>query len=764
MVLSTDEIAQELRFLQAKASRYAFWGTAIAGAAVVIATLLVSYFMIGTISIDGIARGQASNIALWVLDAMPFVFATWGQYASHKMADEATHMVSHKTQDLRHALDAAKLSNQAKSDFFSKMSHELRSPLNGVIGMVDMLLETPLDEEQRRYVNVIRSSSHGLVNLINDILDFSKIEAGKLALEHIEFDLRECIEGCIALLTPQARLKSLALTADIPQELPERLMGDPGRLRQVVINLITNAIKFTEQGRVLVSVRVLEDSNTATRIRVAVADTGIGMSEATRLCLFQPYQQGDAAIARKYGGTGLGLVISKELIETMGGEVGVSSAENEGSTFWFDVALPRPSIAAAMNPADVALAHLHVLVADENAGTRTALAKQLRALGVEVEEVADGVAALQMILVAASTGYRFDCVFADMFLPCMDAETLGRELKSRTETREIVLILMTAVGSRGDAQRANEIGFAAYVKKPVPGEDVAPLLHAAIGTRHWSEAQRRTRGVITRYTLGQNKRPDKHQDKRPLKVLLADDSAVNREILHKMLEKLGHRIDVARDGREAVAAVSSNGYDVVLMDLQMPVLDGFGAIEAIRRLAQTQPPIIAITAGLTDSERARCKAQGANEILLKPTAAADLTTALARAMQDARGTKQAPAHRAQASTAPVRTHVEAAPIPAAQGVGEVFIAEVTQRLAALRVAFKQNDKRRIAREAHTLKGASAHLSADAMREAATRLEQFANAGRMAEAETCVDALEQAFRVVQLRLLPPQEGESRATIH
>ena len=754
MPLSTDEIAQELRFLQAKASRYAFWGTAIASAAVVIATLLVSYFMVGTISIDGIAHGQASNIALWVLDAMPFIFATWGQYASHKMADEATNIVTHKTQDLRHALDEAKLSNQAKSDFFSKMSHELRSPLNGVIGMVDLLLDTPLDEEQRRYVNVIRSSSHGLVNLINDILDFSKIEAGKLALEHIEFDLRECIEGCIALLTPQARLKSLALTADIPQDLPERLMGDPGRLRQVIINLIANAIKFTEQGRVLVSVRVLADSNTGARIRVAVADTGIGMSDATRLRLFQPYQQGDATIARKYGGTGLGLVISKELIETMGGEVGVSSAENEGSTFWFDVALPRPSIAAALNPANVALARLHVLVADENAGTRHALAKQLRALGMEVEEVADGVAALQMILVAASTGYRFDCVFADMFLPCMDAETLGRELKSRTETREIVLILMTAVGSRGDAQRANEIGFAAYVKKPIPGQDVAPLLHAAMGTRHWSEAQRRARGVITRYTLGQDKR-------KSLKVLLADDSAVNREILRKMLEKLGHRVDIAHDGREAVAAVSKNGYDVVLMDLQMPILDGFGAIEAIRRLAQTQPPIIAITAGLTDSERARCNAQGANEILLKPTAAADLSAALARALQASGSHVPTPALKEPAAT---RTQSASESTPAPHGVGEVFVAEVTQRIAALRIAFKQNDTRRIAREAHTLKGASAHLNAHAMREAATRLEQFTNAGRMAEAEACVDAIEQAFRVVQLKLLQPQERQSGATIH
>lgn len=734
------ELAKELAFLRAKASKYAFWGTLIASASVIVATALVSYFMVGNVTLDGVMLGQRSNIALWVLDAMPFIFATWGQYASVKMADEASAMVHDKTADLRQALDDVKLNAQAKSDFFSKISHELRSPLNGVIGMVDMLLETKLDKEQQRYANVVRSSAHGLLNIINDILDFSKIEAGKLALEEIEFDLRECIEGCVALMLPQARVKNLTLAAHIPLNVPQRLVGDPGRLRQIVMNLMSNALKFTERGQIVLSVSVLGESEQHAHLRIEVTDTGIGMSAATLQQIFQPYQQGSAATARQYGGTGLGLVISKELVETMHGEIGVSSAEGQGSTFWFSLPLAKPKARTAIAVAtDVELRGLHALVADDNTATRTALAKQLRRLGVEVEEVGDGIAALQMLLVAASTGYRFDLVITDMFLPCMNGEELGREIKSRDATQDTVLLMMTAVGQRGDAQRVHQLGFAAYVKKPVANEGLADLLRAAMATRKMSEEQRRHSGLVTKYSLAKEREAKERQ---ALRLLLADDSAVNREIMHSMLAKMGHTVHIARDGKEAIEIARTRAFDAILMDLQMPVLDGFSAIQAIRASTgvNSRAPIVALTAGVTDTERQRCLAEGANAVLLKPTTTADMTATLARVLARSETTTHLPA------TATQRTQTLQPP-----NVAKIFVAETEQRLAALQRGIDDEDIARVSREAHTLKGASAHFNAQAMRNAAIEIEQLAARGDLKNARAPFAKLQEAFKSLQAQL-------------
>lgn len=735
------QLASELQFLRAKASKYASWGTVIAAAAVVIATALVSYFMTGDVTLDGITTGQRSNIALWVLDAMPFIFATWGQYASFKMADEATALVRDKTSDLRQALDDLKLDTQAKSDFFSKISHELRSPLNGVIGMVDMLLETKLDKEQQRYANVVRSSAHGLLNIINDILDFSKIEAGKLALEEIEFDLRECIEGCVALLLPQARVKNLALAAHIPLNVPTKLVGDPGRIRQIVMNLISNALKFTDRGQIVLNISLLSESDQHAHLRLEVTDTGIGMSAATLQRLFHPYQQGNIATSRKYGGTGLGLVISKELVETMHGEIGVSSAENQGSTFWFNLPLAKATAATETTiNRDMELRGLHALVADENAVTRTSLAKQLRQLGVEVEEVGDGIAALQLILVAASTGYRFDLVVADMFLPCMSGEELGREIKSRDATRDTVLVMMTAVGQRGDAQRVHQVGFAAYAKKPIASGSLADLVRAAMATRSMSEAQRRQRGLVTKYSLASEH--ETHRTK-SLRILLADDSAVNREIMHAMLAKMGHTAQIARDGKEAIEVARAYVFDAILMDLKMPVLDGFSAIQAIRASsgANSRAPIIALTAGITDAERKRCLAEGTDAVLLKPTTTVELTATLVRVLSR---NGEATAH-ATAATA------QRTPVLASPSVAKIFVAEATQRLAALQRGIDNDDIECVSREAHTLKGASAHFNAQAMRDAATEIERLAACGDLKSARVPLSELQKAFKTLHAQL-------------
>ncbi|HEU5337770.1 MAG TPA: ATP-binding protein [Sulfuricaulis sp.] len=311
---------EDLRLLRERASKYAVYGVYIASVSVVIATLLVSYVMQGTISLEGIIIAQTSNIALWTVDCMPFLFAMWGQYASYRMASDADDYVKTKTQSLRDALTHADFTSKAKSDFFAKMSHELRTPINGIIGMSDLVLQTNLSGEQRRHVDIIKSSASGLLSLINDLLDFSKIEAGKLELEEVEFDLRECIEKSATLLAQQAQVKGLTLTNLIQNDVPSRLTGDPGRLRQIIINLLSNAIKFTHTGEVVLSVKKLqEETDHRVRLHVEVADTGVGIPAKAQARVFQPYNQADASTSHRYGGTGLGLTISKELVEAMGG-------------------------------------------------------------------------------------------------------------------------------------------------------------------------------------------------------------------------------------------------------------------------------------------------------------------------------------------------------------------------------------------------------------------------------------------------------------
>lgn len=306
--------------MRERASKYAVYGVYIASVSVVIATLLVSYVMQGTISLEGIIIAQTSNIALWTVDCMPFLFAMWGQYASYRMASDADDYVKTKTQSLRDALTHADFTSKAKSDFFAKMSHELRTPINGIIGMSDLVLQTNLSGEQRRHVDIIKSSASGLLSLINDLLDFSKIEAGKLELEEVEFDLRECIEKSATLLAQQAQVKGLTLTNLIQNDVPSRLTGDPGRLRQIIINLLSNAIKFTHTGEVVLSVKKLqEETDHRVRLHVEVADTGVGIPAKAQARVFQPYNQADASTSHRYGGTGLGLTISKELVEAMGG-------------------------------------------------------------------------------------------------------------------------------------------------------------------------------------------------------------------------------------------------------------------------------------------------------------------------------------------------------------------------------------------------------------------------------------------------------------
>jgi two-component system sensor histidine kinase/response regulator len=739
-----QRLAGDLLLLRERASQYALYGVYIASASVVIATLLVCYVMVDAITIEGIILAQTSNIALWTVDSMPFVFAMWGQYASFRMAREANDLVQHKTQSLREALTQADFTSKAKSDFFAKMSHELRTPINGIIGMSDLMLETKLSDEQRRHAEIIKSSASGLLTLINDLLDFSKIESGKLELEEIEFDLRDCIEKSVALLAQQAHMKGITLTNLMQPDMPNRLLGDPGRLRQIIINLLGNAIKFTHQGEIVLSVKKLpEESADRLRLLVEVADTGIGISAKDQTKLFQPYNQAKTSTANRYGGTGLGLAITKELVEAMGGHIGVKSEEGKGSNFWFAVNLRKPvAVSVARAPAPISLKGLRVLVADGNIPARMNLVDQMKALGMEVQSIGNGNAALQMIRSAADSSFRFDLVMTDMFLPNLNGEELGREIKSHPEMRDTVLVMMTSAGVRGDAQRLNQAGFAGYFGKPVPPEDLPGLLMAVMATRGLDEPERQRSGLVTKYTLSEIRK--KHS-----RLLLVEDSPVNREIMLHMLSKLGYTTDVAESGLAAVEAARRESYGLILMDLHLPDISGVTAIESIRALpgAHAKTSIVVLTAGATDAEKERCRVLDVKDFVTKPVDPGVLGDLLKRW-----STLHAPSSSV-ANTTP-ETPDDAAGNDAVSPdpkLVEIFIKEATQRLASLRHAFVASDAQRAAREAHTLKSSSAYFQAHAMHAAAEQLEKMADSGQLGKAEPVLQALEGAYAALRSRL-------------
>ncbi|MBI3545443.1 MAG: response regulator [Gammaproteobacteria bacterium] len=747
-----QRLVDDLRLLRERASQYAVYGVYIASASVVIATLLVCYFMFDDITIDGIILAQSSNIGLWAVDCMPFVFAMWGQYASFRMASDANDIIQSKTQTLREALTQANFTSKAKSDFFAKMSHELRTPINGIIGMSDMLIDTKLGKEQQRYAEIIKSSASGLLTLINDLLDFSKIEAGKLELEEIEFDLRECIEKSVALLTQQARAKGLTLTNLIQPDVPNRLIGDPGRLRQVIINLIGNAIKFTPTGEIVLSVKNLADVSGKAQIHIEVADTGIGISQKDQSKLFQPYKQVSNSTARRYGGTGLGLTITKELVEAMGGHVGVKSQEEKGSVFWFSVTLRKPEVIVNVvpSPAQISLKGVRVLVADGNIPARVGLVDQLRALEMDVQSIGNGNAALQMIRAAASSNFRFDLVLVDMFLPHLEGEDLGREIKSHAETRDTILVMMTSAGVRGDAQRLNQLGFAGYLGKPIPPEDLQDILKAVIATKGIEEQERQRMGLVTRHSLSEIRK--KHS-----RVLLVEDSDVNREITLHMLTKLGYSADNAENGRAAIEAARQQVYGLIFMDLHLPDISGIETIKAIRALSDmhAKSAIVALTAGATDAEVARCRELGVKDFLTKPID----KNMLAETLMRWQALYVPQTSTAPAPTTPEPTQLKKSPqeineddaIEADPKLVAIFIKEATLRLESLRQALGRGDTQRMAREAHTLRSSGAYFHAAAIQQAAEKLEKMADNNQLSEAKSVLQTLEDAYQRLRMRL-------------